>query len=252
MDLVENFAPDAARHPWEVRRSKLFAGILRSAVADREKVDVLDCGAGDGWFTSQLSQELPNVRSATCWDAHYTADQLARFSHAYPSLLFTKTKPKRVFDLVLALDVLEHVEDDVAFARDLALSLDDDGIMLVSVPAWQALFGRHDTFLHHHRRYRPSQCDRVLEAAGLRVVARGGAFHSLVLPRAVAVLGEKLAAVAGRELPPATDAAWNHGRTFTALVSAALGVDNAISRAAARARINVPGLSHWALCARRT
>lgn len=252
MDLVENVALDAARHPWEVRRSKFFVGILRSALAGRSDVDVLDCGAGDGWFASRLSAELPAVKSVTCWDAHYTADQLALFSGRYPSLLFTKTKPRRTFDVVLALDVLEHVEDDVAFARDLALSMNDGGVMLVSVPAWQALFGRHDTFLHHHRRYRPSQCDRVLDEAGLRVVARGGAFHSLVLPRAVAVLGEKIAAAAGRSLPPAHDGEWNHGRAFTALVSAALGVDNAVSRAAARARINVPGLSYWALCTRRS
>src|SRR5690606_29757553 len=157
------------------------------ALAERTALDVLDCGAGDGWFSSRLRAELPAVRSVTCLDAHYDDAQIARFSASYPELAFTRQKPESGFDLVLALDVMEHVEDDVAFARDLASSLRPGGFMLVSVPAWQALFGRHDTYLRHYRRYSPSRCDAVLREAGLRVVRRGGAFHSLVLPRALAV-----------------------------------------------------------------
>lgn len=249
MDLLENVASESARHPWEMRRSSLFNEILRDTLAGKAQVDVLDCGAGDGWFSSRLRVELPQVRTITCWDVHYDDAALARFGAQYPSLAFTRSKPNRRFDLIVALDVIEHVEHDVALVRELAEALSPGGRMLVSVPAWQPLFGRHDTFLRHYRRYSPSRCDAVLEEAGLRVLARGGAFHSLVLPRAVSVLCEKAAAKLGHALPPASEAGWSHGKAVTSLVTGMLRVDNAFSRVAARAKLNLPGLSYWAVCA---
>ncbi len=252
MDLIENIPEGAQRHPWEVRRSAFFLGLLSALLEGKRDVDVLDCGAGDGWFASRLRPELPAVRSVTCWDAHYDEAALDRFASRYPDLVFTKRRPERRFDLMLALDVLEHVEDDLAFARDLAANaLAPDGVLLVSVPAWQPLFGRHDTFLRHYRRYSPGACDAVLSSAGLRVVSRGGAFHSLVLPRSITVLRERLSQAMGRPLPPiAEPTSWTHGALVTSAVEGALAIDNTISRLAAAAKVNLPGLSYWAVCVR--
>ena len=103
------------------------------------------------------------------------------------------------------------------------------------------------------RRYSPRACDRVLEAAGLTIVERGGVFHSLVIPRAVTVLRERIAPAVGRGDPPTLEssaATWRGGRIVTSLTLGALRIDNAVSRLASRAGVNVPGLSYWALARR--
>lgn len=247
MDLLE--PTDGRRHPWELRRAAFFGGVLRDALAGRRGLDVLDCGAGDAYFSSTLKGAVPAVRSITCYDANYDATTLSRLGGMYPSLGFSRSRPDRRFDVVLMLDVLEHVDDDEAFLSGMVREcVAEGGLVLLSVPAWPLLFSRHDTFLGHHRRYTPAACDRVLAAAGLEIVKRGGAFHSLVGPRAATALAEKLSALRA-PLPALAEStsSWNHGSALTSLVTGALHVDNLASRVFARAKVNVPGLTYWAL-----
>jgi 2-polyprenyl-3-methyl-5-hydroxy-6-metoxy-1,4-benzoquinol methylase len=63
---------------------------------------------------------------------------------------FAKTEQ---FDLVVATDVIEHIEDDRAAARDLADLARLGGKVLITVPALPFLFGYHDSVLGHYRRY---------------------------------------------------------------------------------------------------
>ena len=57
------------------------------------------------------------------------------------------------YDLVVFLDVLEHIEDFASFLNEIKNILHDDGIGIMSVPAYQSLFSKHDQELHHFRRY---------------------------------------------------------------------------------------------------
>lgn len=95
------------------------------------------------------------------------------------------------FDLVAALDVIEHVEADVESLRSLASCLCPEGRVLVTVPAYQWLFSAHDRFHHHHRRYRLRSLTVTAKAAGLQV-ERAGYFNSILFP------GIALARLAGR------------------------------------------------------
>ncbi|SNB48123.1 bifunctional 2-polyprenyl-6-hydroxyphenol methylase/3-demethylubiquinol 3-O-methyltransferase UbiG [Geobacter sp. DSM 9736] len=67
-------------------------------------------------------------------------------------------------DAVLLADVLEHVEDDVAFLHDIVSCLKPGGILLLTVPAHRFLWSHHDLVLGHIRRY---------SAAGLRALWQG-------------------------------------------------------------------------------
>lgn len=252
MDLLE--PTNERRHPWELRRAAFFASVLRTALAGRMRYDVLDCGAGDAYFASTLRDAVPGVRSITCYDANYDAATLLRLGGLYPSLAFSRSRPTQKFDVILMLDVLEHVDDDVSFLGEIVRECAaEDALFLISVPAWPVLFTRHDDFLGHRRRYKPGAADRVLEAAGLEIVKRGGAFHSLIAPRAATAAREKLAALRS-PLPPLAEstASWNHGKAVTRLVTGALHVDNFASRIFARAKITMPGLTYWALARRKT
>jgi SAM-dependent methyltransferase len=73
------------------------------------------------------------------------------------------------FDAVIALDVLEHIPDDAAAAREIARVLAPNGLVYVSVPAYKALWSGHDVALMHQRRYVASEIAQLLTGAGLRL-----------------------------------------------------------------------------------
>jgi hypothetical protein len=254
MDLSEMPGAPFRRHPWETARAAFFRRLLREASLGAAPRAVLDVGAGDGYLTGMLLGDLPAGSSAVCFDAHYSDEDLRGFGARAPAgLTFARQRPGGRFDLVLLLDVVEHVPDDRAFVRGfVADNLAAGGAVLVSVPAWPALFSRHDEALKHYRRYRPGACRALLTDVGLTIRRSGGLFHSLLLPRALGVAGERVLAGLGRRpAAPANLGAWQGGRALTAMLERALAADNAVSRAVARlgpAAPSLPGLSFWALC----
>lgn len=70
-------------------------------------------------------------------------------------------------DLVLATDVIEHVDDDLQALREVNRVLAPDGFLLLTVPTFSSLWGLQDEVAHHKRRYRLGPLLRLIEAAGL-------------------------------------------------------------------------------------
>ena len=71
------------------------------------------------------------------------------------------------FDLVLATDVIEHVDDDTKAVHEIARVLKRGGTALITVPAFQALWGLQDEKAHHKRRYLQREVVHLAEQAGL-------------------------------------------------------------------------------------
>jgi SAM-dependent methyltransferase len=90
------------------------------------------------------------------------------------------------FDLVTALDVIEHVDDDLGLMRELRRVLAPGGTLLVTVPAFRFLWGPQDEISHHKRRYRAPELGDRLRSAGFEV-ARLSYFNSLLFPAIAAV-----------------------------------------------------------------
>jgi SAM-dependent methyltransferase len=88
------------------------------------------------------------------------------------------------FDLAVSLDVIEHLEDDLAALRELRRTVAPGGALLVTVPAYNWLWSGHDEINHHHRRYTRRSLQRVAEQAGWQQV-RTTYFNSLLLPVAI-------------------------------------------------------------------
>jgi SAM-dependent methyltransferase len=248
MDLRERPDGHFLRHPWETARAAFFVERVASALAARPAARILDVGAGDTWLAAKIARRLPRAR-IVCWDPAYTAEALAALPAPEPGVERRAAPPEGRFDLLLLLDVLEHVDDDRGFLDSLlADHLEADGRVLASVPAWPSLFGPQDRALSHRRRYSGRGFRALLQSSGLRVLEWGGLFHSLLAVRWLELrrLGEGAPASAG----DGGALAWPHGRTSARWAHRLLSLDARLGHIAARWRLGCPGLSCWALCER--
>lgn len=83
------------------------------------------------------------------------------------------------------LDVVEHIEDDVAALAAMKSCLKPGGKILIAVPAHQWMWSAHDVVNHHHRRYSKGTLVSAIEKAGLKP-RKLGYFNSLLFPLAAA------------------------------------------------------------------
>lgn len=251
MDLSERGAGEA-RHPWELVRAQFFRDLIQSHVDLSRLSDLVDVGAGDGWFAQELLPMLPLSATVTCWDINYSSEDLA--AELPERVIRTTSRPLdrsasigagiEHGRLVTLLDVLEHIPDDQGFLRDELVPLVGmNGTLIISVPAHPHLFSDHDTALGHERRYRRHELlARV--SKHFKVVESGPLFSSLLAPRAIQVTLERL----GRHSGEQGIGGWDHGSFVTNSVKGVLTLDARLGRWAARNRLNLPGLSVWAVC----
>jgi SAM-dependent methyltransferase len=86
------------------------------------------------------------------------------------------------FQLILATDLLEHVDDDAQALSEMARVLAPGGTVIVTVPAFASLWGLQDEVAHHKRRYRLEPLVARLDAAGLVCRERGYFNYLLFAP----------------------------------------------------------------------
>lgn len=112
--------------------------------------------------------------------------------------------PGRKFDLIAALDVIEHVDDDRSALQAMQGRLRPDGLLLLTVPAYRWLWSHHDVLSQHKRRYTRQQIVALLSDIGCEVLY-SGYFNTLLFPLAVAYfkLGHHGQSPAGMKPPPA-------------------------------------------------
>jgi 2-polyprenyl-3-methyl-5-hydroxy-6-metoxy-1,4-benzoquinol methylase len=166
-------------HWYYVAKSRALLQFLNGCQADA----VLDVGAGSGFFSKTLLRAgLAN--RATCVDTAYDDDRVERSDGK--EILFVRHVPNVDQGLILMMDVIEHVDDDVGLIRAYTDRMPQDGMVLVTVPAFQFLWSGHDVFLEHKRRYTRASLHRSLEAAGLEVI-RDRYFFSALFPLICAV-----------------------------------------------------------------
>ena len=162
MDLKEEdiLGADIGRH-WYYRSK---AAALRRAVGGLRPRRLLDIGAGSGFFSRHLLAETA-AESALCVDIGYTRE--CDDSVAGKPVLYRRDTGPTDCDLVLMMDVLEHVDDDRGLLRHYAGKVPAGAHFLVTVPAFRFLWSGHDVFLEHKRRYRLGEIEAAMREAGL-------------------------------------------------------------------------------------
>jgi 2-polyprenyl-3-methyl-5-hydroxy-6-metoxy-1,4-benzoquinol methylase len=208
MDLKEEdiLGADIGRH-WYYRSK---AAALRRAVGPFRPRRVLDVGAGSGFFSRHLLAE-GGAESALCVDIGYAKDR--DDSVLGKPVLYRRDCGPTDCDLVLMMDVLEHVVDDSGLVRHYAGKVPSGAHFLATVPAFRFLWSGHDVFLEHQRRYRLGEIEETMRKAGLEIV-RGTYYFGFVFPLAAAVR------LAARREPMPRSSLKRHGRLTNGLLSA--------------------------------
>jgi SAM-dependent methyltransferase len=254
MDLSEaKDLPPAHRHPWEIARLWVMRRLIQADVQLGAGDAVIDIGCGDAFVLAHLARAFPAARffgvdSALSDEAiQQRQSGLPPNVHLYRDLdaLPPLDRPAA---LILLMDVIEHIEDDHGFLVGLRARplVGAQTRFLVTVPAYQSLFGAHDVFLRHFRRYSNGQLRECLERAGLRVLEIGYFFSSLLPLRVLQVLKEH----AGRTVEATGTglSEYRGGPVMTTVISRVLIADAFTTLALQKLGIRVPGLSNFALC----
>lgn len=193
-------------------RAKLAA--VEASCLGLQPSSVLDVGAGSGFFARSLLQH-DGVRRAVCVDPGYERDSDEAVGGK--PLQFRRSVDRVVADLVLMMDVVEHVADDVGLIRDYADRAEVGTTFLLTVPAFSWLWSGHDDYLGHHRRYTLAGLERVVRQAGLRVDL-GCYIYGALLPLVAATrLSQR--AFRGSHRPAASQMR-DHGPSLNALFGA--------------------------------
>lgn len=181
MDLKEEdiLGADIGRH-WYYRSK---AAALRRMVGPLGPQRLLDVGAGSGFFSRHLLTE-GGAKSALCVDVGYARNRDETLDGK--PVLYRRDCGPTDCDLVLMMDVLEHVDHDVDLVRHYAAKVPSGAHFLATVPAFRFLWSGHDVFLEHRRRYTLPEIEKTMCDAGLDVV-KGAYFFGFIFPLAAAV-----------------------------------------------------------------
>jgi glycosyltransferase involved in cell wall biosynthesis/phospholipid N-methyltransferase len=135
--------------------------------------EVLEIGAGHGTFTEllagggrQVTATELSPRAVAELDQRFAAAANVRAVHGD----VLAGAADRSYDTVVMVNVLEHIEDDVAALEAIYATMRPDGHLLLYVPALRALYSEFDRRIGHHRRYKRSTLATVVSRAGFEVL----------------------------------------------------------------------------------
>ncbi|GIU67359.1 class I SAM-dependent methyltransferase [Candidatus Phycosocius spiralis] len=168
-------------HWWYRARRSIVADVIQKNIVKGHPLSIgeIGCGTGSNLPTLRHFGDLIAVEpdaqaraiAANRCDTKVLAGRLPDDLPLGPNSL----------DLAVMLDVLEHIEDDVAALKAVLQTLKPQGKLLLTVPALPSLWSPHDEEHHHKRRYTASSLSLVLGQAGLRIEMKSY-FNTLLLP----------------------------------------------------------------------
>lgn len=157
-------------HWWYVGRRKIIFDRVLPLLAEYSHPRILDIGCGTGFNIEYMQQ-------------HGYADIIG-LDFSPDALMFCQSRglarlvcgdgtlppfQDGSFDVVTALDMIEHLEDDVIALNELSRILRPGGLLVIFTPAYPFLWGLQDEVSHHFRRYVAGDLRRKVEQAGLTI-----------------------------------------------------------------------------------
>jgi SAM-dependent methyltransferase len=179
--VFDRMAEIDSEHWWFSARRDIIAGLIERQAALGRRLRILEVGCGTGSNLELLkrygevdaiepddpARALASARSGIAVKGGLLPDGVKLDDGAY--------------DLIVLLDVLEHIPDDKGTLAALRSKLAPGGKLMVTVPAAPWMWSAHDLAHHHHRRYTAKTLTDVFQAAGFKVRYRSH-FNTILFP----------------------------------------------------------------------
>ena len=158
-DSYETYAQETAS--WlHLGRKFLLKKIMQRFIDSHKKIEILEIGAGVGQNIDVLSQ----FGVVDALEINPIGLKSLRSNKKIRNIVSEKipTNLPHQYDLIVACDVIEHIEDDRAAISWISENLKTNGFFIATVPAFQFLFSDHDRALGHFRRYTSKTFDLII------------------------------------------------------------------------------------------
>lgn len=166
------------RHWWWRVRADLIERELDRLHPKAGWKRILDVGCGNGLFFDRLRRfgKVEGVEPETA-----LLDPSGRWYDAIQAVPFdTHYRPAHRYDVILMLDVLEHMAEPAAALRHAVSLLEPGGFAVITVPAFNWLWTRHDELNEHVQRFNRKSFRQLANSAGLRIIREAYLFQWLV------------------------------------------------------------------------
>jgi SAM-dependent methyltransferase len=173
------------RHWWYRGRRRVLEELIRREVRPPKDARILEIGCGTGHNLEMLGSYGPVDAIELDDESRAIAERRLGRAVMNAPLPELSGVAEGAYDLIAALDVIEHVDDDAAAVAAIAARLKRGGRLLMTVPAHRWMWSAHDVVNHHKRRYSKPQLKALIENSPLWL-DKLGYFNSLLFPLAIA------------------------------------------------------------------
>jgi SAM-dependent methyltransferase len=157
-------------HFWVQRRFDVLRRLAEPAL--RNAKQLAEVGCGNGLLQRQIEDHYGLSIAGFELNEVALQNNLARISPLYCYDIHQRNPEFRArFDLLFLFDVLEHIDNEARFLQSIKFHLASEGVLLINVPAHQALYSDYDRAAGHVRRYSAKQLTTVAEQNGFKVRA---------------------------------------------------------------------------------
>jgi len=168
--MYQKFHEVQKKHWWFRVKKNIVMDYVKRYISSNKCRKVLDVGCGSGLMLDGLQQigEVSGVDQS--------GEAVLYSKKNYLGKVKIGSLPNEIpfndnyFNLITALDVIEHIEDDINSLRKIRDLLVDGGISIITVPAYMFLWSEFDELNMHKRRYTKNELIRKLEISGLKII----------------------------------------------------------------------------------
>lgn len=163
------------KHWWWRARTEFIVDELHRLYGGSGTETILDVGCGDGLFFDHLATfgEVEGVEP----DAALVSDSNPHRARIYTCAFDEHFQPGKQYSLILMLDVLEHLDDPGAALLHVSRLLRSGGRLMLTVPAFRALWTNHDVLNYHRTRYSKTTFRAVARTTDLRIDEEKYLYH---------------------------------------------------------------------------
>lgn len=195
IEMYRIFFQIQKKHWWFATKKSIILDTILRHTKSKHFDAILDIGCGSGLMLNSL-ERIGNTSGMDMSDAAIQfSSEIFKGAIKKGSLPNDVPYPSNSFSLVTALDVIEHIDDDLASLASIKNLLRENGKAIITVPAYMSLWSHFDELNEHKRRYTLEELRQKLLGAGFKI-EKISYYNTLLFP--VVYIVRKLNNLMGR------------------------------------------------------